>query len=477
MSLHVAIVGGGITGLAAAYALQRKAQERGLNVEYTVLEAAGRFGGKVTTDYQDGCVIEGGPDSFLTQKPAALQLCRALGLEDELIPIQEHRPSTYILRDGRLQPLPEGMNLLAPARLDALWRTPLFSLPAKLRIWWERFVPARSSEADESLASFVVRRLGKETLTYLAEPLFAGVHVAEAERLSMAAAFPRFPALERQHGSLTRAARALMPPTGQTPARTTPPAFLTLRGGLGRLVQALVSRLQGDLRLNEPAEAVVPLDAGQFTVRLKSGATLGAEAVIITTLAPATAQVLQDWQPELARRLRQIRMNSSATVSLAYEAGAIQHRLNGTGFLVPRSESGRINACTWTSAKFAHRAPDGMVLLRAFAGGPRAPKDVELDDAALTGLVREELRRTMGITAAPAFSRVYRWREAHPQYDVGHLELVEAIERQCPPNLRLAGASYRGLGLPDCIAQGEAAASAILEEPAQLQVAVKGGRS
>jgi len=478
MSLQVVIVGGGITGLAAAYALQRQAQERGLNMEYTVLEAADRFGGKVTTDYQDGCVIEGGPDSFLTQKPAALQLCRALGLEDELIPIQEHRPSSYILRGGRLHPLPEGMNLLAPTRLDALWRTSLFTWPAKLRILWERFVPARLGEQDESLASFVGRRLGREALFFLAEPLFAGVHVAEAERLSMAAAFPRFPALERQHGSLTRAARALGPAAGQTPAANPTPAFLTLRDGLGRLIEALASRLQGDdLRLNEPAEAIAPLDSERFTVRLRSGASLTADAVIVTTAAPSAAGLLQDWWPDLAHHLRQVRMNSSATVSLAYEAGAIQHPLNGTGFLVPRTESARITGCTWTSAKFAHRAPDGMVLLRAFVGGPRAAEHVDLDDDALTDMVRREFQRIMSITEAPAFSRVYRWREAHPQYDVGHLELVEAIEHRCPPNLRLAGASYRGLGLPDCIAQGEAAASAILEELARLPVVVKGGRS
>ncbi len=476
MSLHVAIIGGGITGLAAAYALQREAEEQAVAVEYTVLEAAGRFGGKVTTDYQNGCVIEGGPDSFLTQKPAALQLCRDLGLQDELIPIQEHRPSSYILRNGRLRPLPEGMNLLAPTKLEVLWRSSLFSLPAKLRIWRERFVPARASEEDESLASFVGRRLGKEALFYLAEPLFAGVHVAEAERLSMAAAFPRFPALERQHGSLARAARALLPPAGRSPASNPTPAFVTLRDGLGRLIQVLVSRLQGDLRLNEPVEAVTPLEGNRYAVRLKSGESIAADGVIITALPPAAARLLEDWQPEVARRLRQVRMNSSATVSLAYEVGAVRHPLKGTGFLVPRTEPARITGCTWTSAKFAHRAPDGMVLLRAFVGGPRAPEDVDLDDDAMTALVREELRRTMGITALPAFSRVYRWREAHPQYDVGHLQLVEAIEGQCPPNVRLTGAGYRGLGLPDCIAQGEAAARSILFDLAREAVPAIGGR-
>jgi len=219
------------------------------------------------------------------------------------------------------------------------------------------------------------------------------------------------------------------------------------------------------------------LDSERFTVRLRSGASLTADAVIVTTAAPSAAGLLQDWWPDLAHHLRQVRMNSSATVSLAYEAGAIQHPLNGTGFLVPRTESARITGCTWTSAKFAHRAPDGMVLLRAFVGGPRAAEHVDLDDDALTDMVRREFQRIMSITEAPAFSRVYRWREAHPQYDVGHLELVEAIEHRCPPNLRLAGASYRGLGLPDCIAQGEAAASAILEELARLPVVVKGGRS
>jgi oxygen-dependent protoporphyrinogen oxidase len=462
MSARVAIVGGGITGLAAAYVLER-AKADGVPVDYTLLEASGRFGGKIVTEHLDGFVIEGGPDSFLTQKPAALQLCQALGLQDELIPINEYHPSTYILHTGRLLPLPEGMNLMAPAWDEELWKSPLFTWPGQLRVWQERFIPPRAEETDESLADFVRRRLGQEALELLAEPLFAGVHTADAEQLSMAAAYPRFLALERQYGSLTEAARALTPPR-EGAQRRSPPAFMTLRSGLEALVRALVARLHGDLRLRASVRSVQPEGERQrgVLVRLQDGTSFIADAAILSTPASVTAKLVETWNPELARQLRQVRMNSSATVSLAYPESAVRHPLHGTGFLVPRMEPCRLTGCTWTSAKFAHRAPPGTVLLRAFVGGPRAPEDVDLDDEAMVHLVRTELQRAMGIEREPLFWRVYRWKDAHPQYDVGHLDRVAAMEQRCPPQIVLAGSSYRGLGLPDCIAQGEAAATAAL---------------
>lgn len=463
MSARIAIIGGGITGLAAAYALER-ARADGAPIEYTLVEASGRFGGKIVTERVDGFVIEGGPDSFLTQKPAALRLCQELGLQDELIGINEYHPSTYILHAGRLVPLPEGMNLMAPAWDEELWRSALFSWPGQLRIWQERSLPPRTEETDESLADFVRRRLGEEALELLAEPLFAGVHTADAERLSMAAAYPRFLALERQYGSLTAAARALTPPR-EGSERRGPPPFMTLREGLEALVRTLVARLHGELRLRTPVLALRPQGDGAqgVLVRLQDGASFLADAAIVTTPAPIAAGLVEEWDTGLAQRLRQVRMNSSATVALAYPASAVQHPLQGTGFLVPRKEPCRLTGCTWTSAKFAHRAPAGTVLLRAFVGGPRAPEDVELDDDAMVQLVRAELRRTMGIEAEPLLWRVHRWKDAHPQYDVGHLDRIAAIEQRCPPSIVLAGASYRGLGLPDCIAQGEAAAAAVLQ--------------
>lgn len=456
---HIVIIGGGITGLAAAHILEQRSNGASPAVTYTLLEAADRFGGKVVTEDCQGFVIEGGPDSFLTQKPGALALCRSLGLTEELVGARE---GAYVLRGGRLHPLPSGMQLLAPARWRPLLASSLFSWPEKARIWWENWIPPRASEGDESLATLVRRRFGTGMLYGLAEPLLAGVHMADAERLSVAAAFPRFSLLERQHGSLARAARAL----GLGRARAGPalPPFMTLRRGMGRLIEALVERLRGDLRLGQAVEAVTP--AGErcqgLRVHLQGGASLRADAVLLTTPGPVSARLLEGWRPDLAAQLRQVATTSSATISLAYHTDQVRHPLQGSGFVVPRTEPNRLMACTWTSSKFPDRAPAGAVLLRAFVGGPRAPELVDLDDAALITLVRRELGAVLGIEDSPLLTCIYRWPHAHPQYEVGHLERVTTLEQGCPPNLLLAGAFYRGIGLPDCIAQGEAAASLLL---------------
>ncbi len=475
---RVVIVGGGITGLAAAYTLEKLSQEKGLPIEYTLLESSGRFGGKVLTDVHDGFVIEGGPDSFLTYKSGALELCNELGLEDELIWTNDANAGVYVLWKGRLQLLPVGMSMVAPARLKSFFASSLFSWPEKLRILWERRVSPGSEKDDESLGDFIRRRFGKAALYRLAEPLLASVHVADADRLSMRAAFPRLLALERQYGSFTKAIQAFISKGGASKKGSQLPPFVTLRKGLGSLVDSLVENLHGDLRLGQGVKELHLVSSQQLEIEVEmaDGSLITADAVILTTPVSVAANLVEGSLPGLAQLLRRIRMESSAVVSLAYQADQIRHPMRGVGFVVPRTEPSGLMACTWTSSKFSDRVPEWAVLLRAFVGGSRVSDLLELDDKGLVSTVRKELHSIMGIDADPMFTHIYRWENLHPQYDVGHLERIGAIEKKCPGNLLLAGASYRGVGLPDCISQGQASASLALTrvEERRQEVTVKG---
>lgn len=471
-SFHVVIIGGGIAGLSAAYHLQQAGQS---GVTYTLLESGDRWGGKIVTDRSDGFVIEGGPDSFITQKPAAITLCRELGLEDRLLGTNEAQRKVYVLIDGRLLPLPDGVMLVIPTRFMPFVTSSLISLPGKLRMGLDLIIPRRREGGDESLASFIRRRLGREALDKIAEPLMSGIHVSDAERQSLMGTFPRFVEMERKYRSLIYGMLVQKRVTARhTGARL--PLFMTLRGGLGELVQGIVARLRGDLRLNS---SVVRLDrlaaAGDgkgdkpsggrpYRVHLADGSVVAADAVIVATPSYVAANLLGPIHPALADRLRTIRYVSTATLSLGYRRAEFQHPLGGFGFVVPRREPTRLMACTWTSTKFDERAPADHVLLRVFLGGPHQEALVDLADATLLDLVRDELRCIMGITARPVLTRLYRWHRANPQYDVGHVELMDCIEQLAAemPGLHLVGGAYRGVGIPDCITQGKNAALAII---------------
>ena len=481
---HVVIVGGGIAGLSAAFYLERAARAAGAPVGYTLVERDDRFGGKIRTDTiahgAGAFVVEGGPDSFVAQKPWGIQLARDLGLEAQLMGTRPARHSTYVLRQGRPRPMPEGMLLVVPTRALPFALSPLISLGGKLRMALDLLIPPRRDGADETLANFIRRRLGAEALEALAEPLLAGIHSADPERQSILATFPRFRALEAQHGGLIRGMLAARPPTTDHRPPTTdhrPPTtdssrnaqfasspFVTLRGGVGELVRALLEQLSGRLIAGRGVAALGydPAATRPYTVRLDDGETLDADAVIMTAPAFAAAGLVAPFQPELAEALRAIRYVTTGTVTLAYRSADLGRPLDGYGLVIPRGEGRRINALTMTSAKFAGRAPDGYTLVRAFVGGSRTPEVAELDDAALLALVRAELRDILGVDTAPQWSRIYRWPLANPQYDVGHLERVAALEAMLPPGLHLAGSAYRGVGIPDCIYGGRAAAEAAL---------------
>jgi oxygen-dependent protoporphyrinogen oxidase len=489
--IHVAIVGGGIAGLATAYYLQQKARQADLPLTYSLIESAPAFGGKIRTDVQDGFVIEGGPDSFITQKPAALRLCRELGLGDRLVGTNDAQRKVYVLDGGRLRPLPDGVMLVVPTKFTPFALSPLISLPGKARMGLDLFIPPRRENSDESLANFIRRRLGQEALDKIAEPLMAGIHVADPERLSLQATFPRFIALEQKYGSLIKGmlaqkARSVRNHNGTGPKL---PLFMTLRGGLRELVEALAARLEGELLLGT---RVVELERdpgnstsgdGRYRLGLENGQTLLADAVILATPAYVAAGLVEPMHPALAAELRAIRYVSTATVSLGFRRAEFEHPLNGFGFVsararpprsVPRAEGKKsrpssnvsLAACTWTSTKFNGRAPDEHVLVRGFVGGPRHEELVDLPDQTLVEGVREELRRVMGVHARPVVTRIYRWPQANPQYDVGHLERVGQIEALAAdlPDLYFTGSAYRGVGIPDCIEQGQNTAEAVLQQ-------------
>ncbi|HEX5691901.1 MAG TPA: protoporphyrinogen oxidase [Roseiflexaceae bacterium] len=481
-STHVVIVGGGIAGLSAAFYLQRAAEAAGTTVRYTLIERDERLGGKIQTDTINGpegqFVVEGGPDSFVGQKPWGIQLARDLGLEAQLDGARSVRHSTYVLLRARPRPMPEGMLLIVPTKLGPFVRSPLFTPLGKLRMALDLLIPARRDAADESLAEFICRRLGNEALDRLGEPLLAGIHSADPQRQSMLATFPRFRDLEAKHGSLIRGMLSQRARTKNQEPRTDETRdgsrasvlgsspFVTLRGGVGELVRALLEQLHGQLLAGRAVDAIShdPTDAQPYHVRLDDGTRLRADAVILATPSFATADMVDGIAPALAASLRQIRYVTTATISLAFRRGDLTKPLDGFGLVIPQSENRRINALTMTSTKFAGRAPDDHTLVRVFVGGSRTPEIAALDDDALLQVVRSEVRDILGAAAEPLWSRIYRWQQGNPQYDVGHLERVDALEQLLPPGLFLAGSAYRGVGIPDCIRSGQLAAEAALDQ-------------
>lgn len=450
------IIGGGIAGLAAAFELH----EHGFS-DFTLVESAPRLGGKISSIEQDGFLMEGGPDSFITQKKSTLELCRKLGLADQFI--SSRGGATCVWSNGQLHRMPEGMMLMAPTMIAPIVRSKLISWPGKLRLALEPFIPARADAEDESLAGFVRRRLGAEMLDKIAGPLMGGIHAADPERLSLHSTFPMFPAMEKNHGSLTRA-MIKAPERHVTPGTKKTPMFLTLRGGLDQLAQAIGARLpEQSIRLGASVVAVHFQERG-YDVVLRDGSVLRAGNIVLATPSYITADLVQQLDPLLAIELRSIRYVSTATVSLGFRRAQIDHPMDGAGFIVPPSEGRRITACSWSSSKFPNRAPEDSVLLRVFVGGALAEHLAELQESDLIQLAREELCTIMGITADPVVSYAARWHKSTPQYEVGHQKRVAAIENSAAHlrGIHLAGNAYHGSGIPDCIVSGQQAAQSIL---------------
>jgi len=451
----VVIIGGGISGLAAALALEKR------GVRYQLLEAGESFGGVIRTETRDGFVLEGGPDAMLAQKPEGIALCRELGLGERLIPTNPDERAVFVLHRRRLHPLPEGMMLAVPTKIVPFLASGLFSWPGKLRMGLDLVIPGRNGQADESIASFLRRRFGQEAVERIGEPLLAGIHAGDPERLSILATFPRFRELERAHGSLVRGMWAAPRPKPQ-PGAKPPAAFYSLRGGLGELVEALVARLdRGALRTRARVRRIETDGAG-FTLATEAGEELRAGRVVVAAPGPRIAPALEPLVPEAAAGLAAIPFASSATVLLGYRRGDVAHPLGGYGMVVPAGEGLRTSALSFVSTKFKHRAPEGHVLLRGFLGGVRDPGALSLRDDEMIECVRSEMRDVLGLRGEPMLTRVFRWPAGTPQLEVGHLERMRAVEQAVSrvPGLFLTGAGVRSTGIPDSVADGTRAGEA-----------------
>ena len=444
--VDVAIVGSGIAGMAAAFELQ----SRGVSVR--VLEASGRAGGVIATDRFDEWVVDAGPDSLLVQKPAAVALCRELGIADRLVSTLTPR-TAYVLRDDRLHPIAEGSFLGFPITAAALIQSGLFSIAGKARMAGELFIPRRTSDVDESIGDFVRRRFGPEAVDYLAEPLLAGIHAGDVDRLSIRALFPRLVEAERQSGSVIRALRALhVRPSPQG-------AFVSLPGGVGELVDEL-SRAIAPGTIITSARATGVQRTGTYAIDSTAG-RIRARSVVLAVPAYAAASLMQALDPELADLCNTVPYASTATVAFGYRREQVAHPLKGTGFVVPRTEGIALLAGTWVSSKWPGRAPAGHVLIRGFLGGGRDPRRLESSDRELVDTAQRELVDLLGISGPPLFARLYRWTRQSPQYEIGHLERVAQIERRLTtlPGLFVTGSGFRAIGIPDCISDGRATAA------------------
>lgn len=467
-----------MAGLATAFYLQKKSRETGAAIEYTLIESAPRFGGKVITNSAADFIIEGGPDSFITQKPWATQLCRELGLADQLIPTNDDQRNIFVLQKGKLVPFPGGYRLTVPTEFIPFAISPLISPLGKLRMGLDLVMPPRREQSDESLADFIRRRLGTEALDKIAGPVMAGIYVADPEQLSLLSTFPMFAEMEQKHGSLIKAMRAAKKSgphahhngNGSAPAANgRPPAmFTSLRGGMQTLIDTLVAQLKGDLRPNSRVTYLSYRSPG-FKVELAGAPAFQTDAVVLAVPAYTAATLVEPFASPLAAVLKKVRYVSTATISLGYRRADLPPRLNlnGFGFMIPKSENRSILACTWSSTKFNHRAPADGALLRLFVGGDGREHLVEKStDEELFTLAQAELAATMGFTTQPVVKRIFRWPKGNPQYDVGHMERVTEMEQLAAaiPGLHLTGSAFRGIGLPDCIKSALTTVEAILED-------------
>lgn len=470
-SKHVVIVGAGISGLAAAHALQSRAASSGVPLTCTLIEAESRCGGKILTHRVDDFVIEAGPDSFLSQKPWALDLCRELGLSEQLINTNETPEKAFVYSRGRLRPLPDGLVVVVPAKLGPFLRSGLLSWAGIARMGLDLVISKGPATQDESLAAFFRRRFGAEAFERLIEPLMAGIYAGDADDMSIRATFPRFVEFEQQHGSLLRGMRASKSLNGGgLPRRTT---FVTLEGGLSTLVDTLLPRITTSGVKVLYGQRVAAIRArsmrsisSPYELLLESGSPVPADAVVLATPAFASAALVRGLSPEASALLAAIPYASTATVSLAYHTTELGPLVKGFGFVVPRVERRDLLAATWTSLKWSHRGPASHTLVRCYVGGVGREAIAHADDASMIRRVRDELQAIAGITHEPVYAEVNRWERGMPQYQVGHLQRLDKIQSQLQSyrGLYLTGSAYRGIGIPDCIRDGTETAERVFHD-------------
>jgi oxygen-dependent protoporphyrinogen oxidase len=471
----VIIIGGGIAGLAAAVHLKAGAKAYGKTMDVLLLERNNRIGGKILTEKHDKFLVEGGPDSFLPEKVWTVNLAKHLGLENEMLPSNDAFKGTFIYSRSQLHSLPEGVMLMVPTSFWPVAKSSLITWPGKLRMGMEMFIPRRASRDDENLASFVTRRLGRECLEKIAEPLVAGIHTSNPDNMSVLATFPRFVHMEQKSGSLIHGMIAAMKSRPHAtlsapsrPGRGSPKMtyFMSFKNGMQVLPQACVDLLGWEsIRLNASVKAVEPKGKG-YAVVLENGEALDADHVMMASAAYDSAEMVKGIDASLAEQMNRIEWSSSATVSIAFKKEDVRVPLRGFGFIVPRVEGRRINAATFSSIKWSFRAPDDTIMVRVFVGGGHHEELVhELDDAGMVRMVLEELDTVLGLKANALFSKVYRWYKGMPKYTVGHLDRIAIVDRilATHPGLHLIGCSYRGIGIGDCVHEAQVAAEKILK--------------
>ncbi len=462
---RIIVIGGGITGLAATYRLLELVQRP--PVEVTLLEASDRVGGAIRTIRRDGFLIEAGPDNFVTQKPWALTLAKKLGLNDQLLETRQTHRRAMVVRRGKLLPVPVGFRLMGASHMWPIITSPLFSWSGKLRIAAEPFIPAHRGHTDESLKHFVTRRFGRQMLERLVQPLVGGIYTADPDSLSLRATLPQFLDMESQYGSVWRGMRQQPLQGHQHDGGARYSLFVTFKGGMQTLTDTLSRRIgPAHLRLNTPVEHLRrDPSRQQWQVRLRDDSVLTADGVVVAVPSYRAASMLEDLDRPLARQLSAIKYASSAVVNFVYLRQDVTHRLDAFGFVVPANEHRRILAGTFTSTKYEGRTPDSHVLIRVFLGGALQRQVLDLDDDRLIQTAQDDLSQLLGIRQPPQLAMLHRWPRSMPQYTVGHLDRVDAIEAMTKRliGLELAGNAYHGVGIPDCIHAGEQASERVLK--------------
>jgi oxygen-dependent protoporphyrinogen oxidase len=462
---QVAIIGGGISGLTAAFHLE-KARALGADLRYTVFETGQRLGGSMYSDRVEECLVEAGPDSFLTEKPWALTLCKELGIDDQLIGSNDAQRKTYIVVNHRLIAMPDGLMFMVPTKLVPTALSPLFSWGTKVRMAQELLHPPRPMENDETVGELVERHFGAEVVDRLADPLLSGVYGGDANKLSARAVLPRFVEMEEKYGSLSKAMLAahnkMRAMAGKQPPR---PLFSSLKDGMQQMVDSIAARLDGSaIRLRTRVRGIYP-KGDRWRLAIDMGDDEVFDAVIVATPANVAGALLEAVDRDMADDLLGVTYSSSVTVTLGYHMDQLKHLPPGFGFLVPRSEGRRMLACTFVHNKFPHRAPADKGILRCFLGGARDEAVLNLTDDEIVDTVRKELTQLVKLEARPMFERVYRWRGAMAQYESGHIARIARIEKRLKdiPGLEVAGNAYHGIGVPDCIREGMNAANAVVQ--------------
>jgi oxygen-dependent protoporphyrinogen oxidase len=478
---RVVVIGGGLSGLTAAHRIVKKNVSSRRPIEVVVLEAKDRIGGVISTERIDGFTLEGGPDSFITNKAWGIDLCQRLGVADQLIETDPGHRRSFVVRKGQLVPVPEGFVLMTPHRIMPILTTPVLSWRGKARVLLDLLIPRRDDDSEESLASFVRRRLGREALERLVQPLVGGIYTGDPNDLSLKATLPQYLAMERDHGSLIRAAWSQRSANRQQERHASGARygmFVTFAEGMDLLPRTIAESLPaGSVRTSSAVRRLTRNSgASPWLVELLDGPPLEADAVIVTTEAHATARMIDAEDPALALQLRAIPYASSVIVNVAFKRDQIQHPLDGFGVVVPAIEGRSILAVSFLSVKFPLRAPAGTVLMRVFIGGATQPELFDLEDSAIRDLVSRELGALIGVTGEPLLFQIARHPRSMPQYILGHVDRVEGIRRKMARHRRLflTGIAFDGVGIPDCIHAAEETADAVLDslaDPAAIAAA------